>query len=571
MSAYKLTIVAGPNRGTAYPIKESEVSIGRQSSNVISLDSARVSKRHCVVQLNGDEVSVRDDGSANGTFVNGVLTREKVLSPGDKIGVGEYVFELVKSGPARARGSIAPGGRGYGQLISIPTGTPGVQLDGSPAHYPSPMSSHQLPSGIGGMAPLPNYGQSPMPSSLPAQTQEIEPEDLKERLLFKFDRYFMPFFYNLAFEQQWKTICLVLFFAFLGVNLVLTVTPLIDVSRSGAIREVKQRASWMARQLVERNVQFYAAHNETRTEIGGLEHEENVKLAVLTDLDLRILAPSSRANQQLISGSEANFATKVRGAFNRGLETGRVEEVGSEMVVAVEPVKLYNPQLGKNQVVGMAVVSLDTRSLTLDWGELGIIYSTNIMISASLGLLLILILYYLTLKPFRVLNEDLDRALRGEMSQVTHEFKLEELNPLWDVINSTLQRIPSSDTNSSTTAPKVTAEDLAHGIRMLGQEAPFAIALFDATRRFVVANPHFEEVTGIREENAIGNEVMQVARDQAFIVLTADLFDKAPVGGGPVSDDFEFSGVGYHTSMAAVGVSGSPAMGWILRMEKKEE
>src|ERR1700678_497333 len=113
---YKLMVIAGPNRGASYSVENGETSIGRQSGNSVVLQSGRVSKRHCVLVASNGELVVRDQGSSNGTFVNGVLTKEKPIKSGDRISVGEFVFEVVESRSAqRAR----PGG---GTVLAFPTG-----------------------------------------------------------------------------------------------------------------------------------------------------------------------------------------------------------------------------------------------------------------------------------------------------------------------------------------------------------------------------------------------------------------------------------------------------------------
>ena len=92
---YKLTIVAGPNSGSSYVLQENgSTSIGRHGDNVVVLPSARVSKHHCVLSVSKDEIIVQDQGSSNGTFINGILAKTKTVNLGDRISVGEYVFEI---------------------------------------------------------------------------------------------------------------------------------------------------------------------------------------------------------------------------------------------------------------------------------------------------------------------------------------------------------------------------------------------------------------------------------------------------------------------------------------------
>jgi hypothetical protein len=72
--------------------------IGRAKGVSIRLSDPLVSGRHARVAPDGDDVSVEDLGSTNGTFLNGAqLSAQAVLSNGDRIRVGEseFVFESV--------------------------------------------------------------------------------------------------------------------------------------------------------------------------------------------------------------------------------------------------------------------------------------------------------------------------------------------------------------------------------------------------------------------------------------------------------------------------------------------
>lgn len=81
---YKLTIIAGPNRGSTFAVQDGETSIGRQTGNSIILPSTKVSKRHCTLVVSNGEVVVKDAGSSNGTFVNGALSKLRRVKIGDR-------------------------------------------------------------------------------------------------------------------------------------------------------------------------------------------------------------------------------------------------------------------------------------------------------------------------------------------------------------------------------------------------------------------------------------------------------------------------------------------------------
>ncbi|MDH3215419.1 MAG: SpoIIE family protein phosphatase [Candidatus Krumholzibacteria bacterium] len=59
--------------GQPHPIKlgDGEHSVGRASDNAVQIPATRVSKRHAMIRIQGDQLFVRDLGSTNGTEVNG--------------------------------------------------------------------------------------------------------------------------------------------------------------------------------------------------------------------------------------------------------------------------------------------------------------------------------------------------------------------------------------------------------------------------------------------------------------------------------------------------------------------
>jgi len=85
----RLVASAGPYAGSIYALGSGTVSIGRDESNVIAfpLDTA-VSRRHSRIENTGAGFTVYDEGSSNGTFVNGMKVTDRALRPGDEIQVG---------------------------------------------------------------------------------------------------------------------------------------------------------------------------------------------------------------------------------------------------------------------------------------------------------------------------------------------------------------------------------------------------------------------------------------------------------------------------------------------------
>lgn len=94
-----LVMIYGPALGQRWPIERLELLIGRDEGCdvVVALDT--VSRRHCIVSMEGDAARVRDLGSTNGTFLNECPLKgdeEVVLTPGDRLRTGGAIFKFLQ-------------------------------------------------------------------------------------------------------------------------------------------------------------------------------------------------------------------------------------------------------------------------------------------------------------------------------------------------------------------------------------------------------------------------------------------------------------------------------------------
>jgi PAS domain-containing protein len=396
------------------------------------------------------------------------------------------------------------------------------------------------------------------------------PKDLKGKAIWFFETRFMPLFYNLNLKHEWQMICIVVVAAFVLGNLAISVYPLMQANRESLIKETARRARFMARQIADNNSGYLAARAETKTEVGSIENAEGVRTALLVDLDNRIIAPSSKMNQYLTAGHEATFAVKARDNFRAGKETGTWQE-NEDLVIAIEPVKVMSAAAGRNIVVAMAIVSLDSTLAIPDMGEMGMVYSETFIMTALLAALLFLILYKLTLKPFMALNEDMDKALKGDLTQVSHHYKFSELNALWDIINSAIQRIPRGGESSGgfgSATLSSPSEEFSGPLKMIGNLVPFGFVILDADKKILYLNSIFEEASGIRSDSSLGSPIADVARDQSMGPFIEDLFNRAPVGGEGITEDYELSGISYKVHGASFGMPGGTAKCLVMAVVK---
>lgn len=78
-----------PN-GTVFALEEGTTTVGREFASTLALgDESSVSRRHAQIVRSGGSVTVRDVGSRNGTFANGVKVEgDAPLRPGDTVQFG---------------------------------------------------------------------------------------------------------------------------------------------------------------------------------------------------------------------------------------------------------------------------------------------------------------------------------------------------------------------------------------------------------------------------------------------------------------------------------------------------
>src|SRR5262249_9797740 len=85
----RLVAVSGPYAGQVFPLMTPVVTIGREPGRDLALVAdSTASRRHASVYADPSGYLPRDDGSSNGTFVNGTRVAEHLLYPGDEIRIG---------------------------------------------------------------------------------------------------------------------------------------------------------------------------------------------------------------------------------------------------------------------------------------------------------------------------------------------------------------------------------------------------------------------------------------------------------------------------------------------------
>jgi transcriptional regulator with GAF, ATPase, and Fis domain len=89
----RIMAISGSLRGAVRQLIDGQISIGRSDVNQLCLPmDPAVSRRHCTIEQVDERYELADLDSHNGTFVNGIPVRHKVIDHGDTIRVGHSEF-----------------------------------------------------------------------------------------------------------------------------------------------------------------------------------------------------------------------------------------------------------------------------------------------------------------------------------------------------------------------------------------------------------------------------------------------------------------------------------------------
>lgn len=85
-------LLDGGGLGEIFPLREGENTVGREAGDLTFPSDRYVSARHARLEVHGDEITVQDVGSSNGTFVK--VTGPAELAAGDQLLVGGQLLRV---------------------------------------------------------------------------------------------------------------------------------------------------------------------------------------------------------------------------------------------------------------------------------------------------------------------------------------------------------------------------------------------------------------------------------------------------------------------------------------------
>jgi len=157
-SQFQLIMRTGPTPGATFTLEGSQLNIGRDSTNEITINDAEISRHHARLTFQGGKYVLEDLGSTNGTFVNGQrLAGPRVLKDGEVVSFGEQVvlvFEVTANDPGATMVSPRAAAVPSASRPATPPPPPPADYAGSIPASPAPAMAEPEPGKKTNLTPV---------------------------------------------------------------------------------------------------------------------------------------------------------------------------------------------------------------------------------------------------------------------------------------------------------------------------------------------------------------------------------------------------------------------------------
>ena len=483
---WKLKILTGELAGQSFSLHEGENSIGRSPQNEIRISSTGVSKQHCVLKVNGSAIAIKDLNSSNGSFVNGVKVEHSLLQVGDRIGIHNVVCELVFVVSQFQQNANSPG---------------------------AGPSGFQTPPFTGAT----NFADPVSDSSEAGEEVTAPPKNLKESFEQYIEKVLLPGVYKLAQIFEFKSLLFSFVMLFIFVTTLLSLIPMLNITKDTIQRESGRRALAIARSLVKVNQEILGKGFQSQLTTRFAEREDGVQVALIIKAeDGSVMAPASEI------GAYRNDPFIHRA---RKMEDEFVDQIDDQKMGASVPIRTYNRTTGNYSTSAYAVVIYNMGSLSLGEGKTISLFIQTLGMALALGAILFFFMYKLIERPFVLLTKGIDRALKGDSRSLEPEYQFPALEPLYTNINSLLNNNLSSSGGAGDSFSFQDPLEKKGEAKNLAMLFPTACLCMSGEGRFLALNSEAESLLLESEHNLVGQAIDAIG-DMSLQLSLKDLWER---------------------------------------------
>ncbi len=467
-------------------LHEGSYHIGRSQECEIPLLSPKVSKKHALIVVKNGGVAILDTGSRNGIFVNGILVKKQKLTLKDKVTIDIFSLKLslehhASSNPLLASHEISE--------------TPGFDSSSSAS----------------------NAGRELLPKIL----------DFFQNLERKIEGPYS----KLASQYDWRLIIATILVSTVLLSVVLSVLPILNWGQKTTQEEALTRAKTVLAELVRENYQrFSESMDVSKLSVEAGEIEPGMTNCVIVDpTSLTILAPAKLFNQSI---SDSFYLTAIKHVKEDDQKFFTVQKEDDLFIVA-SPLYTFAPSSSTRALTGVILAEFSLpSSLHATFQPV----AEAILFAVFLSVLAFYLITTLVQKPILKLHDKLDLALKGDNQPIHCDIQFPALETLATAIQFAVNR--AQDVPLAATAMRSSsvfdAEDEAYiqSIKALDQASSDGLLLLDLDKKICAVGSVLEDLIGIREQYALGQNIGDVSRDPGFAGTVIDLCDRVTNSNG---------------------------------------
>lgn len=541
---WALRILSGSQAGHIYQLKPGRSLVGRAQHCTIRLENNNVSKEHAIIEVDKTEkLTIFDNNSRNGTFVNGTQVKKMAIKKNDKIAFHDVFCDIIPLPTQQMslgmKNQMAPK-----QSLPAVHQTNGVNaltpsMHNSPGHTPALQNINAV--GFQQNMALDQFAQPGIQSAAMPDTPTTA-RSIDERS--KFQKYIedvlLPGVYKLTEVMEFKIIVGLFLLIYAFVLTALSTIPMLAISSESIQIESRRRALTIARNLATLNQQALLQENESALNTSLAEIEEGVSnVYIISQANGSVIAPASK------SGSIPSFSF---------IETARreqkelVQQIDSSHIGVSVPLSAYNPETGGFNIKALAIVIYDMGSLAVEDGRTVSLFMQVLCIAIVLGLILHFLFNKLIEYPIMTLNREIDNALKTKQESINFTLDFPIFEKLITNVNTLLNRvahIKDEQQGGFVINKELEASNLLH---MLGYAS---IALVKELN-IIGVNHAFEAMLNITD-SALKNQPISLIPDQALQKNIIELIQKAEQDPSTIHlSELEFGGINSQISCMAI-------------------
>lgn len=515
---WALRFLNGPQAGQIYMLKEGANKIGRSPNCDLVVKSSGISKEHLEIVVTNGRISLSDLNSSNGTYVNGTRIQKSILRLGDKLGVDQVLFDVIKA-PTSA------------------VATPSLGLSHSPISQAGPVMTYQQPA-------MPGSGVNGVPAASPDLSSSAT-LNFQEKVENYINHVMMPGLYQLVEIFEFRVVMMGFALIFIFSVTLLSVIPMNQITSESIRTESRRRAITVSRALANSNERAIRSGEMTGYSADLVLKDEGISNVYILAKDGSIMAPPEMAG--LTAKDLSGFVSQIKGQTREF-----AAEIGSGKIAASCPILVFDPELQQNVAKAYAVVVYDTGSLKFDDGRALGLFIQMLAISMIVGIALFFLMYKLIEYPFRRLHQELDVALREGLDHAKIPIKFPLLQDVLVAVNSLLTRIQSGTGAGISNQAHLSDSEWVNMIQLFGYPA----ILLSKEMQIVTCNSAFEALTGA-QAHVVQGQALAYLPDQALQKNISELAKAAHGNTHQMHHDrLEISGDLFSIQCQAMTVSG---------------